>query len=162
MIRRSLLTAALIIAGSAAIVPKAMAQSVDVPFTGSVGGVCNVGQVTPGLLGTNSPNNPTSLAAMLPGGSFGQFSVSCNQQALVSTSVPVQTGGPGFIPMFSGSFVNSPYGSSNANSGGTSSSHSIPPGGPTTFSVDMYVDKGGIPLTPGNYSYVTTVSITPF
>ncbi|GAX34882.1 hypothetical protein [Nodularia sp. NIES-3585] len=164
MIRRSLLTAALIVAGSVAVAPKAMAQSVDVPFTGSVGGVCNVGQVTPGVLVADgpTPGNPTALFADSPmGGSRGKVAVSCNQQAEVSVSSPQQTGGPSFIPIWSNSSVESPYGWSNADHNGAISSHQIPSGMGIELLVSMHVDKG-VALVPGVYSYVTTVSITPF
>ncbi|TAE60442.1 MAG: hypothetical protein EAZ76_15760 [Nostocales cyanobacterium] len=163
MIRRSLLTAALILAGSVAIAPKASAQSVDVPFTGSIGGACNVGQVTPGVLGSYSPNpgNPTMLISEpMYGGTRGLVSVSCNQNSEVSVTVPVQTGGPSFIPIYFYSNVVSPHGSSWADMNGNNGTHIIPMGGPTQLDVGMIVDKG-VALTPGVYNFVTTVNITP-
>lgn len=157
MIRRSLLTAALIFVGSVAVAPKTMAQTVDVPFTGNVGGACTFGQITPGTLGVNQPTNPTSLAGGFPGGAFGQVSVTCNAPANLMVAMPVQTGGPTFTPIFSDAFVNSPLGSRNANGG----SLSLPPnGGSTPLTVDMIVDKGS-PLVPGTYNYKVTLTITP-
>ncbi|MBG1245502.1 hypothetical protein [Nostoc sp. NZL] len=157
MIRRSLLTAALIIVGSAALAPKTMAQTADVPFTGNVAGVCNFDQITPGKLGLNQQTNPTALAAMFPGGVFGKVIVSCNQGARVSISQPQQTGGPGFTPMFSVGEINSPFGSTSSQGGG---SLPLPPGGGLPLDINMIVDKGS-PLVPGSYSYVTTLTIVP-
>ncbi|WGV25420.1 hypothetical protein [Halotia branconii] len=157
MIRRSLLTAVLVIVGSVVLAPKTMAQTVDVPFTGSVNGACTFGQVTPGKLGLNQPTSPTALAGGFSGGVFGQVSVSCNQPARVSISQPQQTGGPAFTPMFSAGHINSPVGSTDSNSG---SPLPLPTGGSVPLSVDMIVDKGS-PLVPGNYSYITTLTIVP-
>jgi hypothetical protein len=157
MIRRSLLTAALIIVGSAAVAPKTMAQTADVPFTGTVGGVCNFDQITPGKLGLNQPVNPTALAGGFSGGVFGKVIVSCNQGGRVSISKPQQTGGPGFTPVFSNGMINSPLGSTSSQGG---SPMSLPSGNGLPLDIDMFVDKGS-PLAPGNYSYVTTLTIVP-
>ncbi|MBG1265283.1 hypothetical protein [Nostoc sp. WHI] len=156
MIRHSLLTAALIIVSSAALAPKTMAQTADVPFTGNVAGVCNFDQITPGRLGLNQPTNPTALAGGFPGGAFGKVLVSCNQGARVSISQPQQTGGPGFTPVFSVGNINSPFGNTSSQGGFLS----LPPGGGLPLDIDMIVDKG-TPLVPGNYSYVTTLTIVP-
>jgi hypothetical protein len=157
MIRRSLLTAALILVGSVALAPKTMAQTVDIPFTGTVGGACNFDQVTPGSLGMNQPSNPTGLAGGFPGGAFGKVSVTCNAPSQLTVSKPMQTGGPTFTPMFSDAFVNSSVGSTNTT--GTSPLM-LPVGSPTMLDVDMFVDKGS-PLTPGTYDYKVTLTVTP-
>ncbi|MCC5622513.1 hypothetical protein [Nostoc sp. CHAB 5715] len=157
MIRRSLLTAALIIVGSTALAPKTMAQTADVPFTANVGGVCNFDQIIPGRLGLNQPTNATALAAGFPGGSFGRVVVSCNQGARVSISQPQQTGGSGFTPIFSVGEIYSPFGGTNSQAGGFLG---LPPGGGLPLDINMVVDKGS-PLVPGNYSYVTTLTIVP-
>ncbi|RCJ28299.1 hypothetical protein A6S26_12265 [Nostoc sp. ATCC 43529] len=157
MIRRSLLTAALIIVGSAALAPKTMAQTADVPFTGSVAGVCNFDQITPGKLGLNQVTNPTALAGGFPGGAFGKVFVSCNQGARVSISKPQQTGGPSFTPSYSVGIINSPFGSTDSQIG---NSVLLPSGSGLPLDIDMIVDKGST-LVPGNYSYITTLTIVP-
>jgi hypothetical protein len=157
MIRRSLLTVALIIVGSAAVAPKTMAQTADVPFTANVGGACNFDQITPGKLGLNQPVNPTSLAGGFTGGVFGKVLVSCNQGARISISKPQQTGGPSFTPLNSSGIINSPFGSTNSQGGVPVS---LPSGKSLPLDIDMIVDKGS-PLVPGNYSYVTTLTIVP-
>ncbi|MFQ4143375.1 hypothetical protein [Chlorogloeopsis sp. ULAP02] len=157
MIRRSLLTAVLILVGSVALAPKTMAQTVDVPFTGTVTGACNFGQVTPGSLGVNQPSNPTTLASNYSEGVFGQVSVTCNAPSQLTVSQPVQTGGPNFTPIFSDAMVNSLFGSTNATDG---SPLMLPPGSPMMLNVDMIADKGS-PLTPGTYDYKVTLTVTP-
>ncbi|MBE9000148.1 MULTISPECIES: hypothetical protein [unclassified Nostoc] len=157
MIRRSLLTVALIIVGSAALAPKTIAQTADVPFTVNVGGVCNFDQIIPGKLGLNQQTNPTSLAGGYPGGQFGKVFVSCNQGARVSISKPQQTGGPSFTPINSNGYINSPFGSTSSQGG---SPVLLPSGSGLPLDIDMIVDKGS-PLVPGNYSYVTTLTIVP-
>ncbi|MCC5610006.1 hypothetical protein LC612_25335 [Nostoc sp. CHAB 5834] len=157
MIRRSLLTAALIIVGSVALAPKTMAQTANVPFTGTVSGVCNFDQITPGQLGLNQPTNPTALAGGHPGGSFGRVVLSCNQGARVSISQPQQTGGPQFTPIYSIGIMQSPFGYTDSQGG---SPVLLPGGSNLPLDIDMIVDKGS-PLVPGNYSYVTTLTIVP-
>ena len=155
MIRRSLLTAALIVAGSVIAAPKTMAQSVDVPFTGTVGGVCNINNVTGGTLVPNQEVNPTALYTQ----TTGNVNLSCNQTALVSITQPMQTGGPAFTPVYGYGYAYGYYGGSYTITDGTTVTHSIP-SGTTDLSVQAYLDKGS-PLTPGNYSYVTTLTVTP-
>ncbi|TAF11331.1 MAG: hypothetical protein EAZ77_00675 [Nostocales cyanobacterium] len=169
MIRRSLLAAALVVAGSVAIAPKAMAQSVDVPFSGTVGGACTFSSVTPGVLGVFGPvGTPTSLYASSfsgPGGpgmgSPGQVSVACNQPASLTVSLPVQTAGPAFIPMMLNADVNSPQGSTYNTTGGSGSpipllsdSTNIP------LKIGMMADKGSV-LEAGNYAYTVTLTVVP-
>jgi len=158
MVRRSLLTAALVFVGSLALAPKTMAQTVDVPFTGNISGACSFGQVTPGSLGVNQPTNPTALAGGFPGGVFGRVSVICNTPASVVTSPPVQTAGPAFSP------INTPMSAVRVANGGSWSVNGSPlwlgTGGAIPLEVDMYIDKGST-LTPGTYNYKVTLTITP-
>lgn len=157
MISRCLLTAGLIVMGSVALAPKTMAQTVDVPFSGTIGGACNFGQVTPGSLGVNQPSNPTALAGGFPGGALGKVSITCNAPSQLTVSQPIQTGGPSFSPMFSDAMVGSPFGYTYAMGG---SPLMLPPGASGMLDVDMYVDKGSV-LVPGTYSYKVTLTVTP-
>lgn len=157
MIRRALLISALTVTGVAAFASNTFAQTVNVPFNGTVGAVCSFGQPTPGTLGLNTPTSPTALAGGYSGGVFGQVSVSCNQPARVSISKPVQTAGPSFTPVTSAAMISSSFGSTDSNGApplSLSSSGTVP------LKIDMIVDKGS-PLAAGNYSYVTTLTIVP-
>lgn len=171
MIRRALLISALTVTAAAAFAPSTLAQTVDVPFNGTVPGLCSFGQPTAGTLGMGGstgstasgggyyggPSGPTALGSRGYGGAFGQVAVSCNQSARVTVSKPVQTAGPSFTPIYSSASINSSAGSTDSNG---ASPLSLPIGGYVTLDIDMIVDKG-TPLTAGNYSYVTTLTIVP-
>ncbi|MEJ1933134.1 hypothetical protein WDZ92_23270 [Nostoc sp. NIES-2111] len=158
MIRRSLFAAALIFMGSLALAPKTMAQTVDVPFTGTIGGACTFGQVTPGSLGVNQVTNPTALAGGFPGGTLGKVSVTCNTPASVVTSPAVQTGGPAFTPINNTS--SSAVRIAGSGSWAVGTPLQLNPGISLPLEVDMFVDKGST-LSPGTYNYKVTLTITP-
>lgn len=171
MIRRSLLTAAFILVGTAAVSESAFAQSVDVNFTGTVQGICGFGAVTNGNLATNGPSGISvyELSSAIPGGSAGQVTVNCNQYANLQISAPIQTGGPGGNQ--AGAVVSSSYGAS-VSSGvpipslpyGGGGYGSLPlNSGATPLSVNLGVvpTPGNPYLQPGNYAYKVTLTVTP-
>ena len=168
MIRRSLLTAALVLVGSVAMAPKTMADTVDIPFSAQVGGSCTFGPVTSGVLAlmigpSPTPGSPSSsniLAASSPnGGSMGKVSVTCNQPANLRVSQPVQTGGPTFTPVMSNAFVSSPSGFTDSFAGSAPITLN-PDGTPTPLEIDMMVEKDS-PLESGTYNYKVTLTLTP-
>lgn len=174
MIRRTLLASALVIVGTVAAAPQTMAQtappnsmmpqSLDVPFSGQVTGVCNVGEITPGVLMPNTPTNPMILAAGSTitspnAGTPGKVVVTCNSPARVAISKPVQTGGPAFSAMKSDATVRLPGGMMTGSTSTMPLSLSPSPN-PIPLEVGMFVDKGS-PLAPGNYNYKVTLTITP-
>lgn len=172
MIRRSLLTAAFILVGSAAMGNSAFAQvagpSIDVNFTGTVQGICGFGAVTNGNLATNGPSGPTGafeLSSAIPGGSAGQVTVNCNQPANLQVSNPIQTGGPGGNQ--AGASVSSPNGIRNVGvpipslPGGGSGPLFLNPGAtPLTVNLGVVPASGNPYLQPGNYTYKVTLTIT--
>jgi hypothetical protein len=172
MIRRTLLASALVIVGTVAAAPRTMAQtapnslmpqSLDVPFSGQVTGVCNVGEITPGLLMPNTATNPMILSAgstVSPVvGTPGKVLVTCNSPARIAISKPVQTGGPAFSAMKSDATVKAPSGAMTGAMSTLPLSLSPSPN-PIPLEVGMFVDKGS-PLSPGNYNYKVTLTITP-
>lgn len=171
MIRSTLLASALVIIGTVAAAPQTMAQtapnstmpqSIDVPFSGQITGLCNVGEITPGTLAPNTPQNPTRLSAgstFGPAGTSGRVSVTCNSPASVAISRPVQTGGPAFTAMMSDATVRLPGGPITGAMGGSPLRLS-PSSSPMPLEVGMIVDKGS-PLAPGTYNYKVTLTITP-
>jgi hypothetical protein len=173
MIRHTLLASALVIVGTVATAPQTMAQiappnstlpqSVDVPFSGQVTGVCNVGEITPGVLMPNTPTNPMMLAAgsgtTTNAGTPGKVVVTCNSSARIAISKPVQTGGPAFTAMKLDATVKAPSGMMTGSMNTMPLSLSPSPN-PIPLEVGMFVDKGS-PLTPGNYNYKVTLTITP-
>ncbi|AFZ22724.1 hypothetical protein Cylst_0367 [Cylindrospermum stagnale PCC 7417] len=162
MIRHSLFTAALILAASAAAAPKTMAQTVDIPFAGTVGGGCTFDTPIAGILAVQGPvGTPTSLRgdSFINGGSRGKVNVVCSQPASLTVSLPVQTGGPTFTPIFSDASVESPAGVTSSFPG--SSPIPLPSNATgTPLEVKMFVDKGST-LQAGNYQYNVTLTIVP-
>ncbi|MBR8838202.1 MAG: hypothetical protein DSM106950_30415 [Stigonema ocellatum SAG 48.90 = DSM 106950] len=168
MIRRSLLTAALILVGSAVVGESAFAQSVDINFTGTVQGRCSFNTPTGGTLAADGGSGPVStymISSLAPGGAPGQVTVTCNQPANLLVSNPIQTGGPS--GGMSGARVDSPAGQTSSGSsigslsGGSSGPLFLPPGA-TPLAVQMGVQSGpNGPLQPGNYNYKVTLTITP-
>ncbi|MGD1910458.1 MAG: hypothetical protein ACFB2X_06290 [Rivularia sp. (in: cyanobacteria)] len=157
MIRRLLMTCAIVILGQAGMVSKANAQSIDVPFSGTVGGNCTFSDVTPGKLVVNRGTNATTLAAGYTGGVMGKVSVTCNRSSSITVSKPVQTSGPSFTPIMADGYVDSPVGRTSSTSSPlriSSIGRAIP------LEVDMKVDKGST-LAPGTYGFKTTLTVTP-
>ncbi len=165
--RRSLLTAGLIILGTVAIAPKTMAQTVDVPFTGAINYTCSFGTPTPGtLVGSSSQSTTSTMMASggfggssnYIGGVVGKVSVNCNSSARLSVSAPVQTGGPTSTPI-SGSVA-----AVRANSTTITTSGNSPlllSTGFNSLDVDAAIDNKGVPLLPGVYSYKVTLTVVP-
>ena len=139
-------------------VSKANAQSIDVPFSGTVGGNCTFSDVTPGKLVVNRGTNKTALAAGFPGGVMGKVSVTCNRSSFLRVSKPVQTSGPSFTPTRADGYVDSPVGSTTSSSSSGLRISSI--GRAIPLEVDMIVEKGST-LAPGTYGFKTTLTVTP-
>jgi hypothetical protein len=173
MIRRSLLTAAFILVGSAAMGNSAFAQvagpSIDVNFTGTVQGICGFGAVTNGNLAAegSGPIGAYQLSSAIPGGSAGQVTVNCNQPANLQVSNPIQTGGPGGNQ--AGAVVSSPNNGSVSTGvpvpslpfGGSSGPLFLNPGStPLTVNLGVVPSAGNPYLQPGNYTYKVTLTIT--
>lgn len=162
MIRHSLLTAALILAGSVAAAPKTIAQTIDIPFAGTVGGGCTFDTPIAGILAVDGAvGTPTTLKgdSFTNGGSRGKVNVVCSQPASLIVSLPVQTGGPTFTPNFSDATVESPVGVTSSYPG--FNPLPLPSNGTSTpLEVRMFVDKGST-LQAGNYQYNVTLTIVP-
>ncbi|HLO87398.1 MAG TPA: hypothetical protein VK203_20660 [Nostocaceae cyanobacterium] len=170
MIRRSLLATALVLAGGAFMAEGAFAQSVDVNFSGTVQGRCSFGNVTNGILVTDSPGTPQGaykLNSFLPGASAGQVTVNCNQPASLQVSAPIQTAGPTGNRV--GASVSSPYGAVNTgdpvfipgSSSGPNPLYLNP--GSTPLSVNLAVEPSfnNSYIQPGNYAYKVTLTVAP-
>ncbi|MGD1910455.1 MAG: hypothetical protein ACFB2X_06275 [Rivularia sp. (in: cyanobacteria)] len=162
MIRRLIVTSVLAVLSAAAIAPKANAQSIDVPFTGTVGGACSFTGLTPGKLVVNSATNATRIASYYSGGADGKVSITCNRASSVKVSKPIQTAGPKFTPTSYTVRVDDPSGKytavsqsvTNAPLAITTSSKPIP------LKVRMSVTQNST-FAPGNYGFKTTLTVTP-
>jgi hypothetical protein len=179
MFRNTLFAASLLILGTVATAPKTMAQTapapnslmpqtVEVPFSGQVTGVCNVGQITPGSLMPSTAVNPTGLMSDAPttttpnsaSASAGKVVVTCNAPASIMVSKPMQVSGPAFNPMKSDAFVRMPGSPTLASAMNTAPARLPIIANPVPLEVGMMVDKGS-PLTPGTYNYKVTLTIAP-
>jgi hypothetical protein len=179
MFRNTFLATSLLILGTVTAAPKTMAQTapapnslmpqtVEVPFSGQVTGVCNVGQITPGALMPSTPTNPTGLMSDSPTiattsnatASPGKVVVSCNAPASIMVSKPMQVSGPAFNPMKSDAFVRMPGGPTLASAMNTAPTRLPIIANPVPLEVGMMVDKGS-PLVPGTYNYKVTLTIAP-
>ncbi|MBD2293470.1 hypothetical protein H6G06_08205 [Anabaena sphaerica FACHB-251] len=159
MIYGYLLAAALIqFVCSVVITLKTMAQSIDVPFSGTVGGSCTLGLVTPGVLTLSGELLAPSAFKTLD---LGEVYANCNQPASLIVSQPIQTVGLAFTPVKSWAGVYSSALNTTTNSDLGSSPLALPSDGTNTLlMVDMYVDKGS-PLEEGTYGYKVSITIIP-
>jgi hypothetical protein len=159
MLRR-LLTSALVL-GSAVtfIAPSANAQSVNVPFSGTMTANCTFGNPAPGIL---FPVGTTTLAANASAGA--RVSLNCSAPANITISAPLQTSGTTLSPTNCSADFTSNAGVAGGpaiafpSCVGTSAPTSI--SGLSSLRVGMSVtDTNGIP--PGDYSYNVTLTLTP-
>jgi hypothetical protein len=165
MIRRSLLTSALALVGGAVVVPKALAQSVNVPFNGTVPGACTFNTPTPGVLAVNDTFKPTmllggtSLGGTIAKGSSGFVQVVCNTAANVTINEPVQTSG--FKFNIKRNFASAVLTGANGDVINTTGTSTLPiKAGITNFQVRMETESDSV-IPPGEYQFYVTLTITP-
>jgi hypothetical protein len=97
---RSLLVSALV-AGSAIVLsaPNVNAQSVNMPFTGTIAATgCTFGTPTTGTLAPTPNVNPTTLSGFPPIGTQSSVRMDCTAPPNMTISAPIQTSGPTFTP----------------------------------------------------------------
>ena len=162
MIRRLIVTSVLAVLSAAAIAPKANAQSIDVPFTGTVGGACTFSGLTPGKLATEAPGDLNGLYSYTNGGTDGKVSISCNRASSLKVSKPVQTQGPQFTPTTYLAEARAPSGkytyiSQNGSGAPLTIATSTNPI-PLRIRMKFYSRSS---LTPGTYGFKTTLTVTP-
>ncbi|MGB7444154.1 MAG: hypothetical protein WA919_24065 [Coleofasciculaceae cyanobacterium] len=86
MIHRFFMTSGLVLTSTLAFSPKALAQSVDVPFEANIGPECSFAAPVAGRLvyrGDSTVAGPNSITSDAPGGVSGQVDVSCNTPASI-------------------------------------------------------------------------------
>lgn len=164
-IRYSLFASACIFVGSTSLAPSVLAQSVDVPFSGTVPGACSFNTPTPGVLAVNSTVTPTMLlgGTALNGtvnkGRAGFVQVVCNTNANITINEPVQTSG--FQCNLTRNFASAVLQGANGNVIETSGTSTLPiQAGNTSFQVRMEVECDS-PLPPDQYEFYVTLTITP-
>ncbi|MBR8838201.1 MAG: hypothetical protein DSM106950_30410 [Stigonema ocellatum SAG 48.90 = DSM 106950] len=159
MFYRLALTSGLMLASAIAMEQSALAQSVDVPFTGNVPVQATFSTPTPGTaeakVSVSSGMNGNTFQSQTPATS----AVQSTTPATITVSPPKFISGPTPDPSGTNQIGFLKFGSTNLRSdvgGGTGSL----PAGSTNLQVDMLVQRPGN-FTPGNYTYAVTLTITP-
>jgi hypothetical protein len=159
------LVSSLWLISNAFLAKSAAAQSVDVPFNGSVPGACIFNTPTPGVLGVNDTFEPTillggtSLGGTLARGRSGFVQVVCNTPANVTINEPVQT--RGFRFNLKRSFASAVLTGANGDVITTSGTSTLPiKAGTTNFQVRMEAESDSL-IPPGEYEFYVTLTITP-
>lgn len=156
MLRRSLLASAIVLAGVAAYAPQSNAQTVPVPFNGTVTGGCIIGNITPGTLFFNGTDQFSTPGFGSTGGSAAQVEIDCTGPGNVNISTPSQTGG---TTTFSG-VLDAQL--SSANIGTVTPGNTVPlPLLNDVYSVDMTASTGGQAAAPGAYTFEVQLTVTP-
>lgn len=168
MIRRLALTAVLAIFGAITLAPKAQAQVAQpeteaVPFSGTVGSVCQFSNTTPGTLAQRNPTSSILESVFQPiapeaVGVPGRTTVNCTNGGEISVATPRQLSAPpGFTPQDLRAFVFDGNKVADSN-GGTpiivTSDADVP------LQVGMAVIGNGS-LPAGAYEYEVTVTAAP-
>lgn len=157
---RHLFACVLIVGGAVTLnTTSIQAQTVNLPFSGTMPTNCTFGTPIPGVLAPNGTNRLTTDS-----GSRGSVTLNCLAPANITITAPIQTGGLSFSPT---SCTAEFYTVGDQRAGtllrfqscsGTSPAKPI--NGSQTLSVGMSVmANSGIP--PGEYSYNVTLTITP-
>jgi hypothetical protein len=149
MFNRVLMAFAIALGGSLAIATTANAQSVDIPFNGTVPFQCAFGPVSPGVLTPDGGTLTFSLSSLYPGGVNGNTSILCNASADINVTSVTQLAGQPITNLSTETFVN-----------GTPSLP-VSPGVDTNLDVSLTVGSLTDPLEPGDYTYQVTLTAVP-
>jgi hypothetical protein len=154
------LFASVLVMGSAVVLSalSANAQSVNVPFSGTMPTNCTFGTPTPGVL---VPDGSAALVAGIARGTLGSVSLQCTAPANITVSAPIQTSGPAFTPTDCEAEILLAGGSDlalNLSCTGTSTPAQV--SGTNTLNVGMRV-RSDRPIPPGDYAYNVTLTIAP-
>jgi hypothetical protein len=160
MLRR-LLTSALVLGGAVVLfAPSANAQSVNVPFTASVGAVCAFDPPTPGTLVfvPNSGSGNPALVANSTTGTRGSVGFNCSAPANFTASAPIQTSGSAISPTLCVTTISGGATNSLSSCVGISAPAAI--SGSGILNVAMRVESTSV-IPPGDYAYNVTLTIVP-
>ncbi len=153
MLRKLAALSILAIAGSLAFSTTAKAQTVDVPFTGTLAPQCTFGTATPGTLTFTNSQSFTS-------GTAGSVSVTCNtaNSSLRVSNVAYGSGTTNTGYTFNASAATNPGTASYTN--GTAGTPVTIGVGTLTTSVTMNGSNSGI-ITAGSYTFNVTLEAAP-
>jgi hypothetical protein len=169
MSRKILITSLLAIASAIGFCAQAKAETVDVPFSGTIAPKCVFSNVVSGTLAQGS--YPGLIEGSGANGAKGSVDVLCNIASTVSVSEPVNDGSTG-LSVFDGSYEGSviELGSNRAGSpkailngiGGGVTATSVSVNSGTTARIKVNVIKQStLPLLAGDYKFKVTLTSTP-
>jgi hypothetical protein len=168
MSRKILVASVLIIASAIGFCAQAKAETVDVPFSGTIAPKCTFSNVTAGTLAQGSQTY--YLEGSTTAGTQGSVDLFCNTAATVKVSEPADNGSTGpstFNGPFYGSLIStsantagSPQAITNKWKGVTAATLSISPVTKTTIKVSVVRDSVTT-LQAGVYKFKTTLTSTP-
>jgi hypothetical protein len=151
---RHLVVSAFIVGSAALMAPRVNAQSLDLPFSGSVPTNCTFNNTTPGTLTVSG----STLSSTNSGGANASVNVTCLSPVRVTLSAPIQTGGPTFTPTQCNSalFIGGQL-ARNVPACDSTGTAIAPISGSQAISASMSVT--GAP--PGDYNYKVILTLTP-
>ncbi|MDM9381423.1 hypothetical protein QUB80_11995 [Chlorogloeopsis sp. ULAP01] len=153
------LTSSLILASTLAVDRSVLAQSVDVPFSGTVPVQATFSTPIPGstepTIPTNSSGAPTKLESHTP----ATISVQTSTPATIIVSPPRFVSGTTPDPVGTTYVGFLKFGSTSVSSNVGGGSTTLPEGS-TNLEVAMLVERPD-GFTPGTYTYVVTLTVTP-
>jgi hypothetical protein len=159
MFYRLALISSLVLASAFALNQAAIAQSADVPFSGTVPAEATFNAPAPGTaeptISSSSGGIPTKFESQTP----ATMGVQTSTPATISVSPPRFVSGPSADPSGTTHIGFLKFGSANLRSdvGGGSV---ILPAGSTNLEVGLLVERP-VAFTPGIYTYVVTLTIAP-
>jgi hypothetical protein len=158
LIRASVIASVLTAAGIIANTTNAFAADQVVNFQGNVPATCTFSNVVNGTLGIAAPDQLSEAGA---GGAAGSVDLTCNSNAQVSVSLPVDNGSsPAITPTFAYAGAATSAGTATNDTGAGSVPVNVTGPIQETLSVGMYVVNGGVPIPAGTYNYNVTVTAT--
>jgi len=164
MIRHLLISSAFVLASTVTFVATANAQ--DASANGPVADMCVFSEPTIGQLAVNDTSNPTVLSSSLAGGTAAQVDITCNGNATLTVSPPIQTEGKTttFKSLTAKATSKDLVGlnvDSNSTKPGNININTTEDTASGTIEVNMTADNDGKTISPGQYTFTVTLSSTP-
>lgn len=159
MFYKRALSFGLILASFAAFDRAALAQTTDVPFSGTVSGQAGFDSLNPGTTETKVSSSFNGIAQQFESLSSATVGVNSSVPAKITISSPQLVSGPTPDPAGTTQIAYLKYGSTRVSSDVSGGTGTLPPGN-TDLQVDMLI-KRPVAFVPGNYTYSVKLTITP-
>lgn len=158
MFKSFALTSSLIIAGSIAFHQAALADSIDVPFSGTVPVEAIFTPPTPGKAEPVIPSNSGGIPNKFESSTPAKIGVQTTTPATITVSPPRLVSGPSQDPSGTKRVAFLEFGSTKVNSNNNGNARL--PAGKNDLKVNLSVQRPGA-YKPGTYTYVVTLTISP-